>query len=166
MSEVGLVGTEPSTPHLEIIYCVQKMGGGLGLNVFKLKWIIGRIMVEIGLTDLPKSGGAMVPSAPPGTTGPIWECRLPPPYRLVSPPEFKRFRRTWSTFVAYYLWVGSVFCSTECRDSLISEKKLKHTPPIMMIFQQSSRSYRGRSTYTVSVAAVRQRFRVSLLIRK
>ena len=25
--------------------------------------------VDIGLTDLPKYGGAMVPSAPPGTTG-------------------------------------------------------------------------------------------------
>ena len=25
--------------------------------------------VEIGLTDLPKSGGAMAPPAPPGTTG-------------------------------------------------------------------------------------------------
>ena len=26
-------------------------------------------LVEIGLTDLPKSGGAMVPPTPPGTTG-------------------------------------------------------------------------------------------------
>ena len=26
-------------------------------------------LVEIGLTDLPKSGGAMAPPAPPGTTG-------------------------------------------------------------------------------------------------
>ena len=26
-------------------------------------------LVETGLTDLPKSGGAMAPSAPPGTTG-------------------------------------------------------------------------------------------------
>ena len=26
-------------------------------------------LVEIGLTDLPKSGGAMAPLAPPGTTG-------------------------------------------------------------------------------------------------
>ena len=26
-------------------------------------------LVEIGLTDLPKSGGAMTPPAPPGTTG-------------------------------------------------------------------------------------------------
>ena len=26
-------------------------------------------LVEIGLTDLPKSRGAMAPSAPPGTTG-------------------------------------------------------------------------------------------------
>ena len=26
-------------------------------------------MVEIGLTDLPKSGDAMAPPAPPGTTG-------------------------------------------------------------------------------------------------
>jgi hypothetical protein len=26
-------------------------------------------LVEIGLTDLPKFGGAMAPPAPPGTTG-------------------------------------------------------------------------------------------------
>ena len=26
-------------------------------------------LVEIGLTDLPKSGGTMAPPAPPGTTG-------------------------------------------------------------------------------------------------
>ena len=26
-------------------------------------------LVEIGLTDLPKSGGVMAPPAPPGTTG-------------------------------------------------------------------------------------------------
>ena len=26
-------------------------------------------LVQIGLTDLPKSGGAMAPPAPPGTTG-------------------------------------------------------------------------------------------------
>ena len=26
-------------------------------------------LFEIGLTDLPKSGGAMAPPAPPGTTG-------------------------------------------------------------------------------------------------
>ena len=26
-------------------------------------------LVEIGLTDLPKNGGAMAPPAPPGTTG-------------------------------------------------------------------------------------------------
>ena len=26
-------------------------------------------LVDIGLTDLPKSGGAMAPTAPPGTTG-------------------------------------------------------------------------------------------------
>ena len=26
-------------------------------------------LVEIGLTDLPKTGGAMAPPAPPGTTG-------------------------------------------------------------------------------------------------
>ena len=27
-------------------------------------------LAEIGLTDLPKSGGAMAPPVPPGTTGP------------------------------------------------------------------------------------------------
>ena len=26
-------------------------------------------LLEIGLTDVPKSGGAMAPPAPPGTTG-------------------------------------------------------------------------------------------------
>ena len=35
-------------------------------------------LVEIGLTDLPKSGGAMAPPAPPGTTGLVitwrWWC--------------------------------------------------------------------------------------------
>ena len=30
-------------------------------------------LVEIGLTDLPKSGGAMAPPAPPATTG-LWWC--------------------------------------------------------------------------------------------
>ena len=29
-------------------------------------------LVEIGLTDLPKTGGAMAPLAPPGTTGLFW----------------------------------------------------------------------------------------------
>ena len=32
-------------------------------------------LVEIGLTDLPKSGGAMAPPAPPGTT-PLYHCKV------------------------------------------------------------------------------------------
>ena len=32
-------------------------------------------LVEIGLTDLPKSGGAMAPPAPPGTTGLVFEIK-------------------------------------------------------------------------------------------
>jgi hypothetical protein len=36
-------------------------------------------LVEIGLTDLPKNGGAMAPPAPPGTTG--LECT---PWREAS----------------------------------------------------------------------------------
>ena len=39
-------------------------------------------LVEIGLTDLPKSGGAMVPPAPPGTTG--------LPFALLFNPCFRK----------------------------------------------------------------------------
>ena len=31
--------------------------------------VVMLLLVEIGLTDLPKSGGTMAPPAPPGTTG-------------------------------------------------------------------------------------------------
>ena len=34
-----------------------------------IRWALSVSPVEIGLTDLPKSGGAMAPLAPPGTTG-------------------------------------------------------------------------------------------------
>ena len=33
-------------------------------------------LVEIGLTDLPKFGGAMAPPAPPGTTGLVYSGQL------------------------------------------------------------------------------------------
>ena len=33
-----------------------------------IRWASSVPLVEIGLTDLPKSGGAMAPPAPPGTT--------------------------------------------------------------------------------------------------
>ena len=41
-------------------------------------YLVGIILVEIGLTDLSKSGGAMALPAPPGTTG-LKMAKVPEP---------------------------------------------------------------------------------------
>ena len=51
--------------------------------------------------------------------------------------------------------------SVHCRDSLISEKKLKHTPPIMMIFPTKQKLPRQKHLLLVVLQPGAQRFQVS-----
>ena len=45
----------------------RALGGSENPGVTVVIWGLPSL-VEIGLTDMPKSGGAMAPQAPPGTT--------------------------------------------------------------------------------------------------
>ena len=47
----------------------RSVGGFENPEVSVVMWHNLPLLLEIGLTDLPKNGGAMAPPAPPGTTG-------------------------------------------------------------------------------------------------
>ena len=52
-------------------------------------------LVEIGLTDLPKSGGAMAPPAPPGTTSLIYKKLMADTYNYLI--RYKTFMKLFYT---------------------------------------------------------------------
>ena len=69
-------------PH-RIVQGRRKVWKSGGANAISMRGHNRSPLVEIGLTDLPKSGGAMALPAPPGTTGLhcpllIWRCSVGP----------------------------------------------------------------------------------------
>ena len=63
-------------------------------------------LVEIGLTDLPKTGGAMAPLAPPGTTGLDAECRTAQSSAVAFKKYFIQF-----LIASWYFGLRSLFLS-------------------------------------------------------